>query len=181
MNEQMDEQTQTKTDSDPLKALFSFHRRIRLSIGRLRDLARLPPALVDKHDAAALVEFFRGPLLWHDIDEEAVLLPALRARAGEPVVEGLLVSCSRAHESLEGIIDAILPHLDAVADGTLPSNPVLLRTAAEELDRVLVPHLAMEEREVFPLARRLLSENELSSMAAELSARQNARQSRRKP
>jgi hemerythrin-like domain-containing protein len=171
----MSEQIQTATARDPLKDLIAFHRRIRLSIGSLRDLARLPPALVDKNDAKALVEFFRGPLLWHDIDEEAVLLPALRARAGEPVVEGMLVSCSRAHEALEGIIERIMPHLDEVAEGQAPSNPTLLQEAADALDRVLAPHLAMEEREVFPLARRLLTEQELTEIAHAFSARQEAR------
>jgi hemerythrin-like domain-containing protein len=176
----VDERIPSEAVSDPLKDLIAFHRRIRLSIGHLRDLARLPPTLVDKHDAAALVDFFRGPLLWHDIDEEAVLLPALRARAGEPVVEGLLVSCSRAHETLEKLIDAVLPHLDDVAAGNAPSNPALLLRVCDDLDRVLAPHLAMEEREVFPLARRLLTEHELSAMALELMARQNARQGSKK-
>jgi len=176
------EDTQPTRDTDPLRELVAFHGRIRLSIARLKELSRLPPALVDVHDARALVTFFRGPLLWHDMDEEAVLMPALRARAhsmsGAPVVDDLTRACSRAHERLEGVIDEILPHLDDVADGRAPSDPARLAIAAAALEDVLFPHLSLEEREIFPLARRLLAPRDLADIAEAMAARLAARRAR---
>lgn len=172
------EDAQPTKDADPLRELIAFHGRIRLSIARMKELSRLPPALVDARDARALVTFFRGPLLWHDMDEEAVLLPALRARVGEPVVDDLTRACSLAHERLEGLIDEILPHLDAVADGRAPSEPARLAVAAQALEDVLTPHLSLEEREIFPLARRLLSPRDLAAIADAMAARLAARRAR---
>ncbi len=121
-----------------------------------------------------LVALLRGPLTFHDIDEETLLIPMILERLGALDVDPGLERCRRDHQQLEGIVEGLLEHLDAIVDG-VPSCSVLLTTASSELNALLLPHLDLEEQVVFPFARRLLSDDDLERMATSLEVRARAR------
>lgn len=161
---------------DPLRALLSFHGRIRAALKSLASLGDAAAAGgLDPMVARALYDFFTGPVMWHDVDEERSLMPRLKRVRHPPRVERLLERTSEAHERMETRLADLLPHLDAVAQGRETPDPERLQTAARELDELLLPHLRMEEQEIIPLARLLLSEADLAEMASEMAARLAAR------
>ncbi|MCP4503544.1 MAG: hemerythrin domain-containing protein [Deltaproteobacteria bacterium] len=158
--------------SDPLHALFRFHRRIRLSMRTFLRIAESSKAGVEPNqvEVRALTDFFTGPLIWHDIDEEVTLMPRLR-RAPEPKFAKLLEEITEQHQRMEEILEGILPHLTDVATGRVKANGALLVTEANALYELLSEHLRLEEQEIFPVARNVLSEEELGEMAVEMSTR----------
>lgn len=160
---------------DPLGELLAFHKRVRLAFKTLDRLAKLPDKQIDVHEVAALYELFKEDVALHDMDEEASLLPRLR-RADHPErLDRLLKACTRQHETLESTLEASLPHLQAVAEGRIPPDAGRLEKTRTDLSNVLEPHLRLEEQEVFPLARLLLTEDELHEIHAEMMRRREGR------
>jgi hemerythrin-like domain-containing protein len=156
---------------DPLKAILSFHGRIRSALRTLDELGELAEAgRVDPMVARALFDFFSGPLVWHDFDEEASLMPRLRRVQHPPRLERMLAAVSEAHEKMETCLEEICPYLKEVAGGAEPQAEPLRRLGTE-LRELLEPHLRMEEQEIIPLARLLLSEDDLDEMRREMRER----------
>lgn len=169
MGRQVDEASR-----DPLKRLLAFHGELRRALKALAGFAARGAGEVTAQDVAPLIALLRGPLTFHDIDEETLLIPLILERLGTLDIDPGLERCRRDHQQLEGLVEALLDHLDGVAAGA-PSNPVLLTTASAELNALLLPHLDLEEQVVFPFARRLLSDADLERMAHALEERARAR------
>ena len=159
---------------DPLKQLLAFHGELRRALKVLAGLAARGPGDVDAHEVSQLTTLLRGPLTFHDIDEETLLIPLIMARLGSLDLDPGLERCRRDHQQLEELVEALLEHLDEIARG-VPSHPVLLTTASTELNALLLPHLDLEEQVVFPFARRLLTDDDLEHMGRALDERARAR------
>jgi hemerythrin-like domain-containing protein len=161
---------------DPLKELLSFHGRIRAALQTLSALAeQAKEGPLDPMRARAVHDFFRGPVVWHDLDEELSLMPRLRSVKHPARLEKLLDEVSASHEELEDSIEEICPHLAAVAAGDTRPDPAQLAVCAKKMIDILEPHLKLEEQEVVPLARLLLSEEDLERMRSEMRTRLAAR------
>lgn len=157
------------TTTDPIERFVRFHRRVRASLDRLDAVVDARSwTTSDRRSAARLADFFHGPLVHHDHDEEVSLLPRLRRRIGDA---DSLVVCSRWHEAMEHLVDEIVPVLRGVAEGTTTTAPALLVVRGHGLRKLLERHLVLEEEEIFPLARRLLSDDDLRDVAAEITRR----------
>jgi len=165
---------------DPLRALLAFHGRIRAALASLdefADAAGADPSSVDPMVARALYDFLTGPLVWHDVDEEASLMPRLRRVRHPPRVERLLARVTETHLEMERLIELLVPHLRSIAEDDLVANGERLREAATGLREILEPHLHMEEQEIIPLARLLLTREELEEMSEEMRLRLAERRS----
>lgn len=157
--------------SAPLTTLLSFHKSIRLAMATVETSAGLASAgLFDVIKVSALVDFFEGPLRWHDEDEASSLFPRLlqadRARALAP-----LTACAQEHARVETTIASALEHLRALAHDDAAPDPELLHATSAALQRLLEPHLQREEREIFPLAKEVLSPADLDAIGLEMHVR----------
>lgn len=165
----------TRGGPDAIQALLTFHKRLRLAFATLRRLSKLPADRIDHESVCALYEFFKEDVAQHDLDEEASLMPRLRRAPHPPRLERLLAACTRQHEHLETAVEALLPHLQAASTGLIQVDPARLHIASEELERALIPHLTLEEQEIFPMARLLLGPDEIAQIGREMEARRRAR------
>lgn len=160
----------TDQHPDPLLELFGFHREIRRAIRKLEKLVQTET--FDHADAVEktfLLDFFEGPLAWHDLDEEATLLRRLRRRLIAPEDLEVLDGVTDQHEALEEAIDNLLPLLDVATTGKE------IASAAQKVSDTLLPHLRFEERSLFPMARRSLTSKDLEEMGLEMHSRAGRR------
>lgn len=162
------------TKNDPLRSLLLFHRGVRASMDAFDALvAAAESGRVDTYKAAALYDFFTGPMRWHDLDErESVLKPLAKADAS---FANAVDEAIHDHAQLESIVDRILDHLRAIVQKSAWPETAVLRATARELRAVLQPHLEREERELFPAARAHLDATALLRIEMEIAARGAAR------
>jgi hemerythrin-like domain-containing protein len=153
---------------DGVAMLLGFHGEIRRALDDLDGVAT--GAINDPIQVAAVRDFLRGPLAWHDEDEEVTILARLRRRR---VWSLHLTHVSGGHEKLEDLLDDLVPLFD-----TLPVSRPVLREAAARLRALLVGHLALEEQHLFPLVRRVFDHDTLVEMGAEIAARHARREGR---
>jgi hemerythrin-like domain-containing protein len=160
----------------PFEELQKFHGEIRRSLDLLDDLARAPTYGEKEREVAyTLWEFFTGPLIWHDIDEELSVVKRLRETRKSPIFEALLTEMSDAHEEMEAMLQLLRPHLERLVRGGEPADAGAFVGAALELRELLEPHLTLEEREIFPFARFFFDEEALAEIREEIAARMEAR------
>jgi len=157
--------------ADPLIEMQRFHGHIRQALRGLEMLVSQ-----EGHDGSVevvpqgLVDFFRGPFVAHDIDEEASLLPRLRRAKHSRHLDEMIQAVTRQHEEIEKQLDRLLPELDkVVADVTCDMGTIAELTHA--LRDLLEDHLQLEEREIFPFARLLLTDDDLDTLDRELRQR----------
>jgi iron-sulfur cluster repair protein YtfE (RIC family) len=161
---------------DVLSELFRFHGRIRSALVQLAGLAGVSVVGdAERESAADLLAFFRGPLLWHDIDEETSLLPRLKRAVCTAEELEVLCAISTDHEHMEETVDEVVLSLEALLNATDLNAVRRLPELAERLRAILHPHLALEERHLLPLARRLLSDDDLDRMRREIDTRNRLR------
>ena len=127
------------------------------------------PSAEDRRNASDIVDFFTGPLIWHDIDEETSLMPRLRHRVESPDLESALATIAEQHEQMEDAIERLLPALGMFVSGAASGD--VLADLSAKLRAVLGPHLALEERELLPFARMVLNDQDLEDMWNEIQAR----------
>lgn len=163
---------------EPLGLLTDCHRRIELFLDALLRVAGefsnrpLDPRAAEAVQTAR--RYFRDAAPRHTADEEESLFPRLKAAAeasGKPC---------EAIERLEGDHE-LADQLHARADGLLEAwlrNRSLPPAHSEELGSLLSSlrelyraHIAVEEREVFPLAGVVLSAPDLAAIGLEMRAR----------
>jgi hemerythrin-like domain-containing protein len=153
---------------DPLRRLQAFHGQIRAALKSLELLASGEDSDGTVHaNASAIIDFFSGPLVWHDIDEETSLLPRLRRVKHSKHLDEMVAAVQRQHEAMEGLVERVLPHLEAAAHDRTRDLDGFERISRELID-VLDEHLQLEERELFPFARLALTEADLEEMDAEI-------------
>lgn len=163
---------------DPIVVFLSFHTRIRAALTTLEELAASDAEESGIRKAQALVDFFEGPLTWHDLDEEGSLMPRLRAVEHPPRLERMLDACSSTHRAMDDAIEEVLPYLRHVARGGV-ADKERLSQASTRMRALLEPHLRLEEQEVLPLARLLLAERDLDEIADEMDRRAELRRAAR--
>ena len=142
---------------DPLGLLRACHERI---LGHCDTLERLVSHLqlqgADQEAqlaAARILRYFQVGAPLHHEDEECDLFPALRAHSAFPVIQHPgLEKLAAQHRELDKLWIEMELALMAISRGTaadLAVQPFVVLTRT---------HIALEEREIFPLAERYLDE-----------------------
>jgi hemerythrin-like domain-containing protein len=165
--------------NNPLGLLSDCHRRIERFLNLLLTVVEQAAGGQLSAEARQALEtalrYFREAAPKHLCDEEESLFPRLRALQ-TPAAQAALSMLETLHEEHETATPA---HQEVeslcrqwLAEGSLPEpSEQRLRQVLESLKSLYESHIAVEERELFPLAQALLTEPELQSMAAEMAAR----------
>jgi hemerythrin-like domain-containing protein len=139
---------------DPPALLLACHDRIRRYVAGLERLAALPDLRDPRVPSAAeqARRYFTEAFPLHAADEDLSLAPRLRVVVPECVA--LLDAIEDEHAAIDACLATLVPQLDALAADREASHP-LLRVTVARVSSLLLPHIAREEDELFPLWERL--------------------------
>lgn len=163
----------------PLGLLTDCHRRIEQFLGVLLTVARTRHGGVMSDDerraAERALQYFQAAAPRHTADEEASLFPRLRGCAGSEADAARLVldELEADHRVAERGHAAVHESFTAwLAAGTLPKAEAdgLLKTL-DDLQAGYARHIAIEDRELFPLASRLLPAADVEAVGREMAER----------
>jgi hemerythrin-like domain-containing protein len=171
--------------NDPLGLLTDCHRRIEKFVTVLHTLAEQDVGEnLDAERREALrvsLRYFRESAPKHAADEEDSLFPRMLARAGSEIA-GMLEALNSDHRSF----DDSHKQVEELGRSWL-ANDFLKRTEATRLRMILIDmrekyarHIGIEERNVFPLAGRILPPEELQVIAYEMAQRRGLEASSRR-
>jgi hemerythrin-like domain-containing protein len=165
--------------TNPLGLLSDCHKRIERFLELLITVVyQRAGAKLQTEERQALetaLRYFREAAPKHTCDEEESLFPRLRALQN-PLAQAAVSMLDVLHEDHE---TANLAHqeveslcLQWLADDALAKEPChRLGELLESLKSIYERHIAVEDTEVFPLARRLLDISELQAIATEMASR----------
>jgi hemerythrin-like domain-containing protein len=164
---------------DPVGMLMACHRRLE---GRLETLLRVVEVYrlrdEERYDQAAgaiglVIRHLHGPTRTHHEDEEVSLFPRMVARDAEAA--RAIAALEAQHETLEAQWNAVLPTLVGLAEGDEPTDELVARLAVgvEALVTAYREHIRLEDEELYPLAKRVLSEAEVAALGQEMAARRH--------
>ncbi|HET7524661.1 MAG TPA: hemerythrin domain-containing protein [Burkholderiaceae bacterium] len=162
----------------PLEMLAACHLRLEAQCDTLR---RLVPHVAThgadqqaRDAASAIVRYFDTSARHHHADEEVDLFPALiESMAGSDAVclRDLAASLSADHREREHRWRHLRPALEQVASGDAAA------LAADEVQAFVglyERHIAREEAELLPVAKRLLGDAELDRIGLAMRARRDS-------
>lgn len=155
---------------EPLEILEACHGRIEAQLKTLeRLLDHLPTHGADKQArqaAQAILRYFDSAGQHHHEDEEQDLFPRLLALAEEAgtLVKELLAD----HALMSSAWHAVRQQLVPLADGT---SATLDASSVQVLASRYRRHIERENREMLPLARRLLTPQDIKALSQAMTAR----------
>jgi hemerythrin-like domain-containing protein len=168
---------------EPLGLLSDCHRRIEHFLDVLAtitdDAAGGP--LTPSHRSAleGAIRYFAVAAPQHTADEEISLFPRLR-ESGNPAIAAALPALDaleRDHQEAEAdhvAVDALVRQW--LADGRLfEADFEKLRQRVARLQALYRHHIAIEDREVFPVAARVLDRAQIEKIGGEMAARRQVR------
>jgi hemerythrin-like domain-containing protein len=144
------------------------HREMCNALDRLADA----PAL-DVAETSRLAEFIRVDLTMHIFDEDDDFFPLLRARClPEDEVEAALERMDREHDAdreVSAQVRVIL--LTAVSEARPPSQTPGAAEALHAFARSQRRHMMLENAVLIPMARRRLTQDDISALGKRFAAR----------
>jgi hemerythrin-like domain-containing protein len=157
----------------PLEVIDDSHLRIRRHCATLMRLAQQPRdrGPDSRAAAAAVVRFFDGECALHHRDENDDLFPALHRFAPSAdlnAVDALIARLRADHAKLEALWSDLRPRLLAAMAGDASQ---LDAAAAADFASAHERHMALEESTLLPLARRVLDERVIASVARRMARR----------
>jgi len=172
------------TFADPVGLLTDCHRRIERFLAVLVQVSQQANGGPLNSEQGASLEtalrYFREAAPKHTADEEKTLFPRLRSLDQREVKEAL--AQIEALEADHHRAEAAHAEIDRLGQEWLTSGsmraPALARFGqlVRELEQLYRGHIAVEERDVFPLAAAVLKRAEREAMGAEMVARRGLRQ-----
>lgn len=164
---------------EPLGLLGDCHRRIEQFLGSiLRVLDRADGRALDVSEREALetsLSYFRSAAPRHTADEEESLFPRMRASSDprvRPVLAKLEALKEDHHMAAAGHAEVEFWCRRWLDAGPLaPPQVRRLRGILESLVVLYERHIAVEEQEVFPLAKEALDAEQLSRISWEMAQR----------
>ncbi|HKZ81118.1 MAG TPA: hemerythrin domain-containing protein [Pyrinomonadaceae bacterium] len=173
-----------KLESDfrnPLGLLSDCHRRIERFLEALILISEQGGGNELNREQSEQFEvclrYFREAAPKHTLDEEESLFPRLRLRKDQQSANAfaLLDSLHADHTEAEishRKVDEL--GLAWLADGRLsPENTQVLIGLLKDLRTTYDKHIAVEDKELFPLAEKILGRSELEAVAREMAGRRN--------
>ncbi len=164
--------------SDPTGLLSDCHRRVEMFIRALDYVAKSSDQALSDENRRSLdlsLRYFREAAPKHTADEEESLFPRLRKISDERLQAALnrldeLEKDHRWAEPLHATADEL--GTKYLADGQLsPEDARAFRDAVHKLHEMYGRHIEVEDREVFPIAKRMLSAEEQKAIANEMQDR----------
>ena len=161
----------------PMEMLHACHGKILRQCDTLQKLAsHLTEKGCDQQARQAaqdILRYFDSAGQFHHQDEEEDVFPALRlaAGAGQPLHD-LLGRLLSEHVVMQGAWNALRPALLLLADGV---NVPLHETLVNKFIASYSGHIAVEERDLLPLAARLLSPQQTAAIGKRMAERRGAK------
>ena len=160
---------------EPLEMLSACHERIQKQCATLR---RLPAHLAahgadeDARQAATnVMRYFDTAGRNHHADEECDLFPALlESMAGSDAVclRDIIAVLTREHREVDSAWRNVRAQLESLTRGDASA---LDASAVDDLISRHARHIAREEEELLPMAKRLLSEDQVQALGRAMRAR----------
>lgn len=170
--------------SNPLGLLSDCHRRIERFLGVLVQVAARPEgSRLTEAEREALenaLAYFRNSAPKHTADEEESLFPRLRKTGSAEAALKCLAELEDDHQAAaqdHELVDALGRRW--IESGELAADELHhLRDALARLSSTYTRHIATEDRELFPLAARLLPPDQLAQVGREMAERRAVRRER---
>ena len=160
----------------PLAALSSCHRRIEKQMATLARLQKHVANCGFDHEArtaaAGILRYFIEAVPYHHADEEADLFPkvlrAAEASADRACAFELVAHLLVDHRNMEEVWEKLRKALLALESG---EKTELDSQLCEDFARIHSSHIEREDRQLFPLAGRLLGKADLVSLGNAMAQR----------
>jgi pyridoxamine 5'-phosphate oxidase len=159
----------------PIAVLKHCHDRIRKQLQTMQNLlAHLPKhgADADAQKAAqAVLKYFNNAAHLHHEDEEQNLVPMLQATARDAdaaLLAELVPSILAGHEQMDRDWNIIKSQLDQIANGQ--SSALSARDVQGFCD-TYAAHMAVEEANIAPMAKRLFSPEQMAQLGSAMQVR----------
>jgi hemerythrin-like domain-containing protein len=168
---------------EPLGLLSDCHRRIEWFLDALLRVSRgergRPLSDAGRRAMEQALTYFAAAAPRHTADEEESLFPRLRASGSEEatavlvIVERLEGEHRRADAAHAAVSRLTAPWIETGQLGDAEASELV--ETLEALQRIYDSHIAIEDREVFPAASRLLSSAQLEGVGREMAERRGVR------
>jgi hemerythrin-like domain-containing protein len=163
--------------SNPLGLLSDCHRRIEHFLDVLnRVCERARGGMLQADERSALekaLAYFRSSAPKHTADEEESLFPRLRESGEAEASLECLAALEADHQSAgrdHEIVD-LLGRRWLTEGGLTNETLELMRQALERLSGIYARHIAIEDRELYPLAARVLRADQIAAVGREMAER----------
>ena len=167
--------------TNPLGLLSDCHRRIERFLEVLVQLAGREPrqllAATERESLEKALAYFRNSAPKHTADEEDSLFPRLRNSEDAQADLSCLAELEEDHQAAardHELVDA-LGREWLSAEALTPDQLQQLRAALSRLSETYRRHIAIEDRQLFPLAARVLPANQLAEVGREMAERRGVR------
>lgn len=166
--------------SNPTGLLSDCHRRIEMFLGALKVVATTIDQPLSEETAQALtaaLRYFREAAPKHTADEEESLFPRLRG-VNDPDARAALAQLEQLEKDHQWA-DALHAEVDRLGQRYLsktrlsPVEVEKFRTAVDQLGSMYHQHIRVEDEMIFPVAARVLSQDDRASIAREMADRRN--------
>lgn len=172
-------QKSSPTFHQPLELLSDCHRRVESFLRALvlvADQAQGGALNVQQREALqTALRYFREAAPKHTADEEESLFPRMKAVGGEELTRALTrieeleadhKVAKEGHDLVEELGQEWLKE-----NALNPEKTERLRAALHELQSIYDRHIAIEDKEVFPIAQKCLSSEKLQEVGKEMASR----------
>ncbi len=171
--------------SDPTGLLSDCHRRVEMfmrSLCQVADAADQPLTDETRRALDLSLRYFRESAPKHTADEEESLFPRLR-RISDPELQAALARLDKLEadhrwaEPLHASVDALgLKYLEA--RHLSAEDAQQFRNAVRQLQEMYARHIEVEDRDVFPVAKKVLNPQMQQEIGYEMEARRGLISSR---
>ena len=171
------------TFEQPIELLSDCHRRVESFLKALivvTTQAGGGELSTPQRDALqTALRYFREAAPKHTADEEESLFPQMRAIGGAEAEAALAkIAALEADHQAAAPDHAVVEELGQkwLAQNELSADEVSqMRRALQRLQQMYERHIAIEDHEVFPLAKRVLDKQRLAQVGREMAARRGAK------
>lgn len=174
--------TITHSFSDPTGLLSDCHRRVEMFMGALQAVAATVDRPLTDESRRSLdlaLRYFREAAPKHTADEEESLFPRLR-QMNNPELHASLAKLEKL-ENDHRWADPLHARVDEIGQKYLREGSLCradseeFRCAVEKLAAMYKRHIEVEDRDVFPVANRVLPKELKEAIAKEMASRRQVK------
>lgn len=153
---------------DPIALLRACHNKILVHCDLLEGLLDTP----DQAVAAQVHRYFSTSAPLHHRDEEEDLFPRINGQSLK--IAELIHNLKKEHQALDSLWSTLATELKSTPENGFSEAFV---TAAREFCRLNRAHVAVENRDLLPMAAGILSQQDLGAVGETMAARRGVRYS----